>query len=92
MLGTLTKRFPHARDLYFMLLAIIASVQKIKIRDASANRTYKFEPILIRIKVVFIEVRTAILPVYNDLCKRENLSKCLHGRTQNRNESFNGMI
>ena len=39
-----------------------------------------------------LDVHAAILPVYNDLCKRENLSKCLHGRTQNRNESFNGMI
>ena len=27
-----------------------------------------------------------------DLCKPENLAKCLHGRTQNANESFNGMI
>ena len=37
-------------------------------------------------------VRAAILPLYNDLCKRENLPKCLDGRTQNSNESFNGMI
>ena len=29
-----------------------------------------------------LDVRVAILPMYNDLCKRENLSKCLHGRTQ----------
>ena len=39
-----------------------------------------------------LDVRAAILPVYNDLCKRENVSKCLHRRTQNRNESFTGMI
>ena len=39
-----------------------------------------------------LDVRAAILPVNNNLCKRENLSKCLHGRTQNRNESFNGTI
>ena len=39
-----------------------------------------------------LDVHAAILPVYNNLCKRENLSKCLHGRTQNRNESFHGMI
>ena len=38
------------------------------------------------------DVRKAILPVYMDLCKPENLAKCLHGRTQNANESFNGMI
>ena len=39
-----------------------------------------------------LDVRATILLVYSDLCKRENLSKCLHGRSQNRNESFNGMI
>ena len=39
-----------------------------------------------------LDVRTAVLPVYNDLCKREKLSKCLDGRTQNTNENFNGMI
>ena len=33
-----------------------------------------------------LDVCADILPVYNDLCK------CLHGRTQNRNESFNGML
>lgn len=39
-----------------------------------------------------LDVRAAILPVYTDLCKPENLKKCLHGKTQNSNESFNGMI
>ena len=42
-----------------------------------------------------LHIRAAFFPVYNDLCmiyKRENLSKCLHGRTQNRKESFNEMI
>ena len=29
-----------------------------------------------------LDVRAAISLVYNDLCKQENLSKCLHGRTQ----------
>ena len=38
------------------------------------------------------DVRSAILPVYNDLCKRENLSKCLHGSSQSINKSFNEMI
>jgi len=33
------------------------------------------------------DVRAAILPVYNDLCKEENLAKCLHSRTKN--ASFN---
>ena len=39
-----------------------------------------------------LDIRMAILPIYKDLCKKENLSKCLHGKTQNANESFNGMI
>ena len=38
------------------------------------------------------DVRKAILPIYQDLCKRSNLEKCLHGKTQNANESFNGMV
>ena len=39
-----------------------------------------------------LAIREAILPIYMDLCKPENLAKCLHGRTQNANESFNGMV
>ena len=39
-----------------------------------------------------IDVRKAILPIYNNLCKEEMLKKCLHGKTQNANESFNGTI
>ena len=39
-----------------------------------------------------IVVRKAILPIYQSLCKSEMLDKCLHGKTQNANESFNGMI
>ena len=39
-----------------------------------------------------IVVRKAILPIYKSLCKAEMLEKCLHGNTQNANESFNGMI
>jgi len=38
------------------------------------------------------DVRKEILPVYQDLCKPTMLAKCLHGKTQNPNESFNGMI
>ena len=33
-----------------------------------------------------------ILPIYNDLTKRESLMKCLHNKTLNAYESFNGMI
>ena len=31
-------------------------------------------------------------PIYNELSWDELLSKCLHGLTQNQNESFNGTI
>jgi hypothetical protein len=39
-----------------------------------------------------LDVRKAILPTYTDLCKEELLKKCLHGKTQNANESFNATI
>lgn len=39
-----------------------------------------------------LDVRVAILSVYNDLSKKENLKKCLHSRTQSANKSFNGMV
>ena len=39
-----------------------------------------------------IDIRKSILPVYNVLCHPDMLAKCLHGKTQNANESFNGMI
>ena len=32
------------------------------------------------------------MPIYHALPKPELLKKCLHGKTQNANESFNGMI
>ena len=47
------------------------------------------EPILINIKVIFHWIYAVNLPVFKDLCKQENLLKCVHGCTQNRNESFN---
>ena len=39
-----------------------------------------------------IDVRRAIPPIYQSLCKSEILEKCLHGKTQNANELFNRMI
>ena len=39
-----------------------------------------------------LEIRAAILSLYNDFCKRENLSKYLDGSTQNLNETFNGIV
>ena len=34
----------------------------------------------------------AILPIFMELSKDELLRKCLHGSTQNNNESINGVI
>ena len=31
-------------------------------------------------------------PIFEDLSKDSELAKCLHGKTQNANESFNGKI
>ena len=33
-----------------------------------------------------------VKPVFEDLCKKELLEKCLLGATQNRNESFNALV
>ena len=38
-----------------------------------------------------VDIRRQILRIYNDRRTTEMLSKCLHGRTQNANEQFNGM-
>ena len=39
-----------------------------------------------------VEIRSAIIPIYIDLTKPEMLENCLHGKMQNANECFNGMI
>ena len=39
-----------------------------------------------------IDVGRVILPIYQSFSKSDMLKKCLHGKTQNANESFNGMI
>ena len=38
------------------------------------------------------DVIKEVKPIYADLTKEVDLSKCLHGLTQNANESFNAMI
>ena len=32
------------------------------------------------------------MPIFTDLTSENLLSKCLHGQTQNNNESLNGLI
>ena len=38
------------------------------------------------------EVVALVKPIYKNLIKHEELSKCLHGKTYNQNESFNALI
>ncbi|GFV79717.1 uncharacterized protein TNCV_1725421 [Trichonephila clavipes] len=38
------------------------------------------------------EVLNTIKPTYLELCTKEQLTKCLHGKTQNSNECLNGVI
>ena len=39
-----------------------------------------------------VAIYEKVLPVFRDLSKDDLLKKCLHGKTQNANESFNGLI
>ena len=39
-----------------------------------------------------LEVIAKLKPIYKDLSSTDLLAKCLHGKTQNQNESFNAMI
>ena len=39
-----------------------------------------------------LEIIKHVKPIYKDLSQASLLSKCLHGKTQNANESFHGMI
>ena len=39
-----------------------------------------------------LNIVAKIKPTYNDLSSSDLLGKCLHGKTQNQNECFNGMI
>ena len=39
-----------------------------------------------------IKIIAALKPIYNDLSADDLLSKCLHGKTRNQNESFNATI
>ena len=37
-------------------------------------------------------IKSLLTPVFQDLSKDELLNKCLHGQTQNNNESLNNVI
>ena len=39
-----------------------------------------------------LDIIKLIKPIYLDLIKESELKRCLHGKTQNQNESFNSMV
>ena len=41
---------------------------------------------------IHIKLRDLIKPVFMNLSSEELLTKCLHGKTQNNNESLNGVM
>ena len=65
------------------VLAVGASLMQIK---GTKKNTYKPGPGLPN------DVIYKIRLIYFELSKESELVKCLHGKTQNANESFNGMI
>jgi len=69
------------------------AVLKVLTPGVSSIKTSKMEQTFSKKKhFLDVDVRKALLPIYNDLCRDEMLSECLHGKTQNANESYNGMI
>lgn len=60
------------------------SFQRAKANDQL--NSYKHKPGLP------IEIVRAIKPIYERLTSKEMLAKCLHGKTQNNNECFNGTV
>ena len=84
----MTKRFPHARHLFH-----VAGYHENCPKNQNLWYQYQQDR-LNRIKSykdksgLPLDICATVYPVYNDLWKRENLSKCLHGRTQNTNESM----
>ena len=59
-----------------------------KFNSDKANKTNTYKPG----QRLPNDVKYKIRPTYLELSKESELVKCLHGKTQNTNESFNGMI
>ena len=57
-------------------------------RQEDHNRNPTFKPKL----TIQLAVYEKVLPVFRELAKDELLEKCLHGKTQNANESLNSLI
>ena len=69
-----------------MCLQTAESWCKYQADKLNNTSTYKEKPDIPAI------IREAIRPVFISLSDEELLSKCLHGKTQNNNESLNGLI
>ena len=70
-----------------MLIALTVSIVGVYKQDKTNNTaTYKLGSGLP------ISVVNHLKPICIDLSQEELLKKCLHGKTQNQNESFNGMV
>ena len=68
--------------------AIIDQLQNFFFNSDKVNSTDTFNPV----PGLPLEALYKIRPVFEDLTKDDELRKCLHGKTQNANESFNRKI
>lgn len=59
---------------------------------ASTMLTKQMEQTYTSLAQDYLDIILKIRPIYEALSKDNKLAKCLHGQTQNANESFNGMI
>ena len=72
-------------------MAITIIAQNLQIYSVSIKRINKTTPTTAKVDLPIV-VRKVILPIYQSFYTFEMLEKSLHGKTQNANESFSGMI
>ena len=58
------------------------SIGRYQIDKVTGQSTYKPGPVLL------LSVIKHLKPIYSELSNEDLLKKCLHGKTQNQNESF----
>ena len=61
----------------------------VRLSTGHINKTKLFKP-GVGLPQEILEIN--VNPIYADLSDNKLLDKCLHGKTQNANESFNAMI
>ena len=67
--------------------------QQVQIVGVNSTATKQITPTpTSQVLVLPLEVVYKIRPVFEELTKEDELQKCLHGKTQNANESYNGKI